>query len=456
MQVGEGVAVGLIPEVSEPSPEKKRVKVRISLFFDGTLNNRENARARDPKARGGAAASPEQSAALKEHGDRGSSYENDFSNVARTEAYMRLDAAGYDHYISIYTEGIGTVDLGGDETRGYALGTGPTGIEAKVNNGITQALTRWRIVANQFGYDTRMTTIEKLSIDTCGFSRGAAAARYCVHCVLLGDDSDPVKLRLEKRGWEVGQVEVLAVGLFDTVSSHGAFLYSNDVADLKLDSITEAKAIFQIAAAEEYRKNFSLTNINCVVKGKGRQVYLPGAHSDIGGGYIENDREDKVLVYGSASDDIAEFLLRRGWYTGDGEDPELRHVVTVTEHGVSQHVSVRRAPILQAYSFIPLHAMAKFLKEQGVPVSGTLDTAYDPGPVPGRAEIEAYANGEGSSKPSDWQGDAPVVDAGVLRELRHRYLHVSFSTKAGMGPRLNNEGSWWRPRYGPLRLEYNG
>ncbi|MXD86615.1 DUF2235 domain-containing protein, partial [Escherichia coli] len=42
-----------------------------------------------------------------------------------------------------------------------------------------------------------------------------------------------------------------------------------------------AKKVFQITAMNEYRYNFSLNSI----KGMWPELALPGAHSDIGGGY---------------------------------------------------------------------------------------------------------------------------------------------------------------------------
>lgn len=129
MQIGEGVAVGIISDEPEPSKDKKRIKIRVSLFFDGTGNNRENTGAREQNAQ-----------ANRDFGAGDSSYANDFSNVARLEANVEDKAAGYDEYIAVYTEGIGTNNLGADSRIGFALGTGTTGVESKVDRGIRFAL----------------------------------------------------------------------------------------------------------------------------------------------------------------------------------------------------------------------------------------------------------------------------------------------------------------------------
>lgn len=163
--------------------------------------------------------------------------------------------------------------------------------------------------------------IEKLTVDTFGFSRGAAAARYCVHRVLndTGSTRAPkhaLKKAITGLGRTVEEVEIWAVGLFDTVSSLGVFLELSDVGELKLNAVRFARSVYHLAAAEEYRKNFSLTNIKSA-GGKGKEIFLPGAHSDIGGGYVDGASERKTLIDGSKSHAIGTFLRENGWYVGD-------------------------------------------------------------------------------------------------------------------------------------------
>ena len=49
--------------------------------------------------------------------------------------------------------------------------------------------------------------------------------------------------------------------------------------------VKRLSAAFQ-ASAEEHRMHLSLHNINSA-KAKGEQYFLPGVHSDIGGGYLD-------------------------------------------------------------------------------------------------------------------------------------------------------------------------
>jgi hypothetical protein len=64
--------------------------------------------------------------------------------------------------------------------------------------------------------------------------------------------------------------------------------FQNDVPELHLtfDSDPRVMKVVQLAAADEYRLNFSLTTIGSALRlNKGFELTLPSAHSDIGGGY---------------------------------------------------------------------------------------------------------------------------------------------------------------------------
>lgn len=92
-----------------------------------------------------------------------------------------------------------------------------------------------------------------------------------------------------------------------------------------------AKFVFQICAADEFRENFSLTNINSAGL-YGLEFTLPRVHSDIGGSYVDGEKEVSVLYCqkGSIINDIffnieeeckkfKEILIDEGWY----KDEEL-------------------------------------------------------------------------------------------------------------------------------------
>lgn len=443
-QVGEGRDRAR----GEPPPDRRRVRVRISLFFDGTGNNRANVRHREGDTRTywwmrNTVPGPT------------ASYENDLSNVVRLFENVEPTAAGFTAYLRVYTEGIGTTDGYTDSRLGAGTGTGSTGVREKVSRGLRQAVAE---LSRRFPASD--TYLEHVSVDTCGFSRGAAAARHCVQRVLDGTRGfRRLRSWLETMGYAVGQVDVPAVGLFDTVSSHGVTLasYDNDVTELGLDAIRQALAVYQLAAAEEYRTRFGLTTIESA-GGKGRQVYLPGAHSDVGGGYLTGP-EDQTLVTGAGALPIARFLLARGWYLGTTEGPELAYRAEIpgetfaTPYGpgfrptIDARLAANRGVVRNAYSFIPLHLMADWFRERGVPVRrAELAAKYDPEGVPGRARIEAEAKSGRPTTARYWEDDPDPT----LRDLRHGFLHISFSTTPGMAPHMP-PGS---PR--PWRIVFSG
>ena len=118
-QQGEGISSDSSPD--EPDKiEDIGVKIRFSVFFDGSLNNRTNIESR---LEGN---DIYQQNKIKKNSN---SYENDKTNVARMELYID-DAKDFDHTLHAYIEGSGTTDDQGDSVLGYALGMGSTGVQA--------------------------------------------------------------------------------------------------------------------------------------------------------------------------------------------------------------------------------------------------------------------------------------------------------------------------------------
>src|SRR5690606_26300796 len=137
-------------------------------------------------------------------------------------------------------------------------------------------------IHNEDELDPDVHYFKELHFDVFGFSRGAAIARYAVYKLLLEEDKT-IKDQLRLRGFHVAEAKVRFAGLFDTVSSHG-ISFQDDTRKLKLNAVSEADMVVQLAAADEYRKNFSLTDITSAEE-KGIEYFMPGAHSDIGGSY---------------------------------------------------------------------------------------------------------------------------------------------------------------------------
>ena len=340
----------------EHRPGYTGVTVKVAVFFDGTLNNRTNTNKRlsspgilDGKAKDGS-----------------SSYANALSNVAVMELLnTRKDTPKRE--VSVYIEGIGTEDFvegatkldkkgqtvplpdvenGNDDAIGYALGSGPAGIVAKVTKGLGKL--REGISGCYKSGEKGQEYLEKLIIDVVGFSRGAAAARHFV-----------ARRQALRTGW-LNQgppaLEINFVGLFDTVSSYESVkgaggdialylaslrpvpgplgipiptnphlfssdtIFGDDVLQLGLPLDDVPKKVVHLTAQDEYRENFSLTNINTsLAAGVGLEVSLPGAHSDVGGGYTEGDpqhprRELNQEVRRLHDGAEKQRLLAEGWY----------------------------------------------------------------------------------------------------------------------------------------------
>ena len=135
---------------------------------------------------------------------------------------------------------------------------------------------------NGFGFKKRVTdmfeTFEKqykkgdCAVDIVGFSRGAAEARDFANRI---KDEHP-------------QASIRWLGLFDTVESVG--LPATDAAGYRMAIPDTVERAFQIVAGDEHRRFFPSTSILSAsgkLDPRYQEITLPGAHSDIGGGYKE-------------------------------------------------------------------------------------------------------------------------------------------------------------------------
>ncbi|WP_455921878.1 T6SS phospholipase effector Tle1-like catalytic domain-containing protein [Pseudomonas putida] len=206
---------------------------RIGLFFDGTGNHAANALFDD--------ATPS---------DLGGSHASALTNIHKLcQLYSGTQA--------IYVPGIGTEAGQSDSLIGSALGRGRTGVLARSEYAVAQV--REMLAANN-----------SLTVDLFGFSRGAAAARHCAN-QLTG----------------VPGVQMGFIGLFDTVAAVAGVV--------KLDlHLAPARFphVVQLVARDERREHFALTQL---CDGH-TELEVPGAHADIGGGYLAVEQE-KLLIW---------------------------------------------------------------------------------------------------------------------------------------------------------------
>lgn len=312
-QLGESVAVTTIQEEKKKDETKEKLKIRFSLFFDGTLNNRSNIAEREQFELGNTTKT------YKTEGDGGNnSYDNGRTNVAIMEPNVEEVQSSYDFSFKIYIEGQGTFNTGdekergfldgkkGDTTLGYAGGSGASGVASRAKKGYSKA----KLELEEFlsDKDPAKFEIEKIDIDVFGFSRGAATARNAI-ALLLEEEGSPLKEHLELLGYSPftkETIEVKFAGLYDTVVSVNGSQYSYwSDNKLKQQSVKLAKKALHLAAAEEHRLDFPLHHIKSAKDaGTGKEYFLPGVHSDVGGSYnlaneilLEDDAPENVTTY---------------------------------------------------------------------------------------------------------------------------------------------------------------
>ncbi len=400
----EGIVYGEPKTLHKHNTSNPQLKVKLNLFFDGTRNNKNNTQARlnnntvyDTKGN-----------------KKDDSYENDFSNIVR--GYDALDP-NEENQVKVYIEGIGTVDdKADDHVLGPGLGEGDRGIRAKATKGCLKSA---KILWDKYKQNPKIDIIE---VNVFGFSRGAAAARYFVHIasspclytkslhhfekVLLilphrvyGDNKNKNEIFnpffyikntqknlsfIEKYGYfgacllkvglQVKEIKFNFAGLYDTVASFGLdhrgnYLANSDAKQLYLDAVKKCNFTLQLASRDEYRENFSLTNINsCGLNGL--ELTLPGVHSDIGGGYVNGAEEIAFLLKDESYDFrqaklLASFLIYEGWFNGNNqlyivnkkEDPVLFYSIEYKkEWGLNTY---KLAPAYKVSLLPPFYLMGK-------------------------------------------------------------------------------------------------
>jgi len=217
---------------------------------------------------------------------------------------------------------------------GLAFGNAWTGVMAKTRKVANQV---YNIIEREKGGEKQPKI--NLHFDLFGFSRGATAARafnYAIDAkdgnvakegfiddfkMITGRD----KMFLSKNGNNhINGKKVRFLGIYDTVSSIGVInnkgvleewiakqlneksedckiykkepYHEDNVKDYGLYATDQANKVFHICALDEVRQNFALVDIQqSIDKGNGIELFLPGCHTDIGGG-ITLGREETYVV----------------------------------------------------------------------------------------------------------------------------------------------------------------
>ncbi|GIC16609.1 VgrG protein [Vibrio cholerae] len=255
-----------------------------------------------------------------------------FDLYSQDKFFKEKNMFSHAEYITGIGTGNSTAIAPADESIvvGQGLGIGKYGVTAKVTTGIQTLSQNIEQVTSTFEkvLEMKVDGIEKLQFDVFGFSRGAAAARHFINMVLDGENGEFAKtftLGCQKADlpliyafdWgEVDEIkancEITFAGLFDTVASVVNIFSKNSPLGLDLNTHTDngdvrlwidpkrvRHAVHLTADPTiECRDNFSLNHLNSTDEEHFHEFVLPGAHSDIGGGYhsrLSFDNPDYLL-----------------------------------------------------------------------------------------------------------------------------------------------------------------
>ncbi|MGG7524172.1 phospholipase effector Tle1 domain-containing protein, partial [bacterium BS0013] len=223
------------------------------------------------------------------------SYMGYYTNVHWLQTLYRKNFSSGDSDIqkALYIDGIGTEAGKPDNMIGQGLGISDTGVIAKTDKAIRLLAKN---ISDSIGDIKSKSSeyelvIKSLQFDIFGFSRGAAASRHFANRIHSEDPAIIAAIRdgiqdTEFKGAPAGKIRF--IGIFDTVAAIGTPLnglnpHNSNTGDVNLILRPGvADKVFHITAAHECRFNFALNS----VKPAWPELALPGAHSDIGGGYL--------------------------------------------------------------------------------------------------------------------------------------------------------------------------
>src|SRR5690554_1379953 len=200
----------------------KEIHLEIGIFTDGTLNNAENSRELEERVADECLESYKRKEISEEECSywlglsMGGSYGNSSSNVAKLAGLYdeEVDAHGdiTTYRFSEYIPGIGTKTGGNDSFIGMTTGMGNTGIVSQVERAFHE-------VAQRIGSLQLPESINSMTFDLFGFSRGAASARHAVYEINRGREGALGQAFVaEGIDWPEA-LKIRFVGLFDTVAA---------------------------------------------------------------------------------------------------------------------------------------------------------------------------------------------------------------------------------------------
>ncbi|MBQ0138418.1 MAG: DUF2235 domain-containing protein [Kurthia sp.] len=319
-------------EEEEDSESLDDKTVSINIFFDGTGNNGLNV---------------DELHTHQTHAGKGDSYDSSYTNIYRLYKNLKKNEKTF----KLYVEGIGTTAEAQDSSLVQALGDVTIcedlveiyykldldlnlpnltfdeklvqfipslkpftnlmikGSYIKDLYEILGSGARSRLLAldKEVNEIIKGKNIEKIKFNIFGFSRGATLARCYAN-----------QLKFKSFGNQNIENVIDFLGLFDTVESityTNAFPSHSPKTKFDVKIFDTAKFCYHLTANHEIRENFPLTSaidfsnkkntcdesdifwnhVKTSPERKIVEIYLPGAHADIGGGYLHNLQQNQSL-----------------------------------------------------------------------------------------------------------------------------------------------------------------
>ncbi|MGF6268164.1 type VI secretion system Hcp family effector [Lelliottia nimipressuralis] len=305
----------LFPPDEIKQPEKRHITLTLGVFFDGTGNNAVNTQnmlaactaahfdISDPDAESILARMAQEQMGVS--GTGATSYTGGYTNIHWLNTLYKTDLPieSGQAQAAIYVEGIGTEAGRPDSMIGLSLGVADTGVIAKTDLAVKQIAE----AINKFFVEVAKTVsvpslkVTELRFDIFGFSRGAAAARHFANRIQTEDRDIINAIRygmndVEYAGAPAGKTRF--IGIFDTVAAidtpqNGLNPHTAKTGDVNIVLRPGvAEKVFHITAQHECRFNFALNSVQPAWP----ELVLPGAHSDIGGGYLPATWENIYLT----------------------------------------------------------------------------------------------------------------------------------------------------------------
>ncbi|WP_413512433.1 T6SS phospholipase effector Tle1-like catalytic domain-containing protein [Myroides odoratus] len=404
------------------------------MFFDGTGNNAQNALKRT----------------TSDCSEPTGSYAISPTNIYRL--FKNYTQNGTDQTKAIYIEGIGTLDHCDDSTTSSASGH-------DIWEGYSANAKTQRAFESLYSYleelaikNYQQTLDISITLDLFGFSRGASLARNFANVAL--ENETIFKRILQNEGHHLSNLNLGFIGLFDTVESIKLSPLNLSLAKVK------AEGIFHLTALHECRENFPLTSIfttadqyaNAHKTGAGYhkstsknyfELRVPGAHSDIGGGYNTSENEVKTINLNAT--------YTQGGAMADAEkikkdNPDFKNILhnlsfEFEKKSLGYNTISRRNPVQGHLQYVYGHLMLEIARKFNVPFNAALFEEKHPIPE----DLKAFRTG--IKKQSEQLLTKKIITEELeqkevhLDEILKKYVHISVSTRTFFGSEDTKDNS---------------